>query len=97
MAPNNSDFVEVQLSAAGIAAAGENGTLRITAAHMSYQFAPGQPVRVLTSEWAKVLSTEQLKGQLIFELAPESTAKAQLQELQAEEAALESQIAKEGN
>jgi hypothetical protein len=100
-----SDFVDVQLSAAGIAAAGgQKGSLRITAAHLSYQFKPGARVRVLTSEWAKVLSKHKLKGQLIFELAPAIVAgsapgtpiKAQLKNLQAEEAQLQAQVAKEG-
>jgi hypothetical protein len=99
----NSDFVEVQLSTAGIAAAGQDGALRITAARMSYEFKPGARVRVLTSEWAKVLSTETLKGQAIFEFAPAmatkkkaETAKAQLETLQAEEAVLQTEIAQEG-
>jgi hypothetical protein len=106
MATVNSDFVEVQLSAAGIQAAGVDGALRITAAHMSYEFTPGARVRVLTSEWAKVLSRETLRGNTILELAPASapvpdtaraSAEAQLKTLQAEEAALESQIVQEGN
>ena len=104
MATVNSDFVEVELSAAGVAAAGANGALRITAARMSYEFKPGVPVRVLTSEWAKVLSLETLKGKLLFELAPAATAnaadlataEAQLITLQAQEAAIESQISQEG-
>ena len=117
-----SDFVNVQLSAAGVAAA--KGQLRITAAHLTYVFTPGVPVRVLTSEWNKVLSRERLKGKLIFELAPRAAVaaaapavpapvsvkpapavparaaaadKAKLQTLKEQEAALESQIAKEGN
>ncbi len=96
-----SDFVNVQLSAAGAAAAGVGGQLRITAAHLTYVFTAGASVRVLTSEWRNVLSKERIKGKLIFELTPGSTAaaadKAQLQTLKTEEAALESKIAKEGS
>jgi hypothetical protein len=101
MADVNSDFVEIQLSADGAAMAGENGSVRITAAHLSYQFAPGARVRVLTSEWAKVLSRETLQGKTILELSPPlapgaaaaTSTKAQLKKLQAEEAALQTQIA----
>ena len=112
MATVTSDFVDVQLSAAGIEAAGTDGAIRVTAAHLSYAFKPGARVRVLTSEWAKVLSRETLKGNLILELAPpaapaaipsvsaaKSTAKSaqdQLKAVQAEEAALQTQIAEEG-
>ena len=106
MATVNSDFVDVQLSAAGVQAAGVNGSLRITAAHISYEFKPGARVRVLTSEWAKVLSRETLRGNIILELSPalasvpdtaRASAEAHLKTLQAEEAALESQIVQEGN
>jgi hypothetical protein len=71
---SSSDFVDVQLSPAGVAAAGANGALRFTAAHMSYAFKPGDRVRVLTSEWSRVLSRETLQGKLIFELAPPAPA-----------------------
>lgn len=103
MAPA-SDFVNVQLSAAGAAAAGAKGQLRLLASHIDYTFTPGAPVRVLVSDWTKVLSRETLKGNLIFELAPDGAAAAaasadesRLKTLQAEEAALEIAIAKEGN
>jgi hypothetical protein len=103
MANVPSDFVNIQLSAAGIAAAGANGALRITAAHLSYQFTPGAPVRVLTSEWSKVLSRETLKGKTIFELAPAVVltaapvaAKPQTPVATSAPAATASQTAKEG-
>lgn len=94
----NSDFVNVQLTAAGIAAAG--GALRITAHHMSYEFKPGVPVRVLTSEWARVLSSETLRGLNLFELAPvidaSSVTKAQSKTAKTAEAATQTETAEEG-
>lgn len=106
MATNNSDFVDVQLSADGIAAVGgAKGSLGIRRMHMNYTFTPGTPVRVLTSEWAKTLSMAQIKGKSIFELAPATipgaaagtTASAQLKKLKADEATLAAQAAKEGS
>jgi hypothetical protein len=101
MATVNSDFVDVQLSPAGITAVGANGSVRITAGRMSYVFTPGSRVKVLTSEWAKILSKKMLRGQTILQLAPAlvagaaagTPAKAQLKTLQAEEAKLQTQIA----
>jgi hypothetical protein len=94
MATVNSDFVDVQLSAAGIAAAGAGGTLRITAHRLSYEFKPGERVRILTSEWAKVLAAETLRGQNIFELAP--APKASSKTVKAAEAATQTETAEEG-
>jgi hypothetical protein len=90
-----SDFVNVQLSAAGMAFA--NGApVRIATLHMNYTFAPGKPVRVLTSEWAKALSRETVKGLSIFELVPSAAADEQeLKALEAQEASLKAQIAEE--
>jgi hypothetical protein len=62
-----SDFVTVQLSAA----AAELGAVRVSTAHFSYTFEPNKPVRVLTSEWAKVLRKETHNGEPILEIAPE--------------------------
>lgn len=98
------DFVDVQLSDAGVAQVGQAGALRITVGPMSYLFTPGQRVRVLSSEWSKVLSREKRKGQTLFVLsppivqgtAPGTPAKAQLKALQAEETKLQTQIAEEG-
>lgn len=104
MAPTQtvaSDFVDVQLSAEGVEQVGASGALRITAAHFSYTFKPGTRVRVLSSEWKRVLSSETLNGKTIFELAPAvapvgPSAKAQAKQAQAEEAAIPSQITQEG-
>jgi hypothetical protein len=65
-----SDFVQVQLSAAGITFAGQGATVRIANAHFSYVFTPGQPVRVLSSEWRRVLSLKTYQGASILALAP---------------------------
>jgi hypothetical protein len=66
-----SDFVQVQLSASGVAL---GASVRINNGHFSYTFAVGKPVRVLTSEWARVLSLKTFKGAQIFELAPGAAA-----------------------
>ncbi|MBN9614412.1 MAG: hypothetical protein BGO25_05560 [Acidobacteriales bacterium 59-55] len=72
-AQNKSDFVNVRLSVAGRAFAGDNGVVRIANAHMNYKFAGDKPQRVLTSEWTKILSTEQIDGSPMFEIVPQST------------------------
>ena len=90
-----SDFVNVQLSADGLAYA--NGKqLRIGTGRLDYTFKGSSPVRVLTSEWAKVLSKQTIKGAAIFALAPVDAVDVQkLATLQAQEAALKTQIAQE--
>jgi hypothetical protein len=65
-----SDFVQVQLSAAGLNYAGSSATVRIANGHFSYVFTGSNPVRVLSSEWRRVLSLKQYQGQPIFEIAP---------------------------
>lgn len=65
----NSDFLSVELSAAGVAFAGEGGVVRISAAHFSYSFAAGKPVRVLTSEWSRTLVKEMHDGQPLLKVA----------------------------
>jgi hypothetical protein len=89
-----SDFVNVQLTAAGVQAAGVNGVIQINAHRLSYKFTPGSTTRVLSSEWTKVLSKQMLQGKAIFELAS-TTADPQttLNALEAEEATLKAQIA----
>ena len=72
-AQSKSDFVNVRLSVAGRAFAGDNGVVRIANAHMSYKFASDKPQRVLTSEWTKILSTEQVQGSPMFEIVPTAT------------------------
>lgn len=69
-----SDFVEVRLSAAGIAYAGQGATVTISNGHFSYVFSGATPVRVLTSEWRRVLSVKQSQGQPLFETAPAAPA-----------------------
>jgi len=69
-----SDFVQVQLSAAGIAFAGAGATVRIVNGHFSYVFTPGKPVRVLSSEWRRALSLKTVNGKAILELAPAPAA-----------------------
>lgn len=92
-----SDFIDIQLSPEGLLAAGPKGSLRITTQHLSYVFTPGSTVRVLSSEWNRLLSREQRNGQPLFALAAPAAAKAAdaeaaLNTLKAEEAAVEAQI-----
>lgn len=68
MAAAKSDFVNVRLSDAGRAFAGEHGIVRIANAHMNYAFTDDKQQRVLTSEWAKVLSTVVFEGKSVFEI-----------------------------
>jgi hypothetical protein len=71
-----SDFVQVQLTAAGIAMAGTDGSVRIANGHFSYVFTAGNAVRVLSSEWRRVLSLKLYQGQAILEIAPVATVAA---------------------
>lgn len=68
-----SDFVDVELSAAGLAFAGESGAVRISSAHLSYAFQAGKTVRVLTSEWSRLLARENHNGQPILQIARPAT------------------------
>lgn len=90
-----SDFVSVQLSPAGLACA--NGkSLRIGTGHLDYKFTGSAAVRVLTSEWSKVLSKQTYKGAAIFVVAGAAAADTQkLAALQAQEATLKTQIEQE--
>jgi hypothetical protein len=67
-----SDFVNIELSKEGAAMAGANGALRITTLHFSYLFQPGASERVLTSEWARVLSLEKHQGTPIFQVVADA-------------------------
>jgi hypothetical protein len=67
---NPSDFVQAQLSAAGITFAGEGALVRISNGHFSYCFTPGNSVKVLTSEWRRFLSLREYQGKPILEVAP---------------------------
>jgi hypothetical protein len=72
MATTQSDFVQIQLTPAGAEFAGK--ALQITNGHFAYKFTPGASVKVLTSEWANVLSKKRVKGLLIFEEVPKPEA-----------------------
>jgi len=75
-----SDFVNVELSTAGVAFAGKAGVVRIASAHMDYTFTAGKPVRVLTSEWSRTLAKHSNGGQPILQVvAPVAAAVAQAQ------------------
>jgi hypothetical protein len=73
---NPSDFIDVQLSAAGAAFAGDGATLRIGNGRFNYTFVSGTPVRVLTSEWRLALSHRRHDGAPILEPAPDVPAAA---------------------
>lgn len=73
----DSDFVEVQLSAAGVKFAGTGGTVRISTAHLSYAFTATTPVRVLSSEWRRVLSLKNYASAAILEIVSDATATAE--------------------
>ena len=65
-----SDFVEIVLSPAGVEMAGDGGYVQISDGHFVYRFTALKPVRVLTSEWRRVLSLKRFSGQPILEVAP---------------------------
>jgi hypothetical protein len=69
-----SDFVQVQLTAAGVAFAGAAGVVRVGNGHFDYTFKAGTPVRMLSSEWRKHFSKQRSSGQPIFEIAGGSAA-----------------------
>ena len=67
------DFVQVRLSAAGRTLAGE-GVVRISSAHLRYQFAGEKPVEVLRrGDWPMLRNECNAEGELLFELAEEPT------------------------
>jgi hypothetical protein len=100
MATAQSDFVDVQLSAAGVQVAGASGTITVTTQHFSYAFTAAGGTRVLTSEWAKTLSKETVNGQKILELTPAvvvnvaqgASVADQPSTLKTEEASLDAQV-----
>jgi hypothetical protein len=71
-----SDFVSIQLSAAGIEFAGPGKVVQVSNGHFSYKLSPGESVRVLTSEWRKALMRETWMGEPIFEVVPEIVSQA---------------------
>jgi hypothetical protein len=96
MATAKSDFLDIELSPAGLLMAGASGAIRITNRHFNYQLKAGATARVLTSEWAKVLSKQLYQGQPIFKLASPTTMTADPQitsnTLKAQESVPEEQI-----
>jgi hypothetical protein len=64
------DFLDVQLTTAGIALAAPGSTVRIANGHFSYVFTGGKPVRVLSSEWRRVLSLKTFEGAPILAVVP---------------------------
>jgi hypothetical protein len=72
MATTQSDFVQIQLTAAGAQFAAKG--LQIANGRFTYKFTPGVPVKVLTSEWAKALSRKRIQGKLLFEEVPKPEA-----------------------
>ena len=99
MATNNSDFVDIQLTAAGVKMAGAGATLRIAARHISYTFKVGSTTQVLTSEWTKFFSKQLYQGAAVVALATTSSsgdAQTEVNTLKAEVSELEATIAKKG-
>jgi hypothetical protein len=69
------DFVNVRLTEAGRAFAGEHGVVRVANAHMSYLFEGDQPQRVVyRGEWTSILSAEKHEGKPLFEIVEETLA-----------------------
>lgn len=67
---DRADFVMVRLSAAGVKAAA--GALHFSNRHMEYSFTPGEAQEVIRRyEWDRVLSTMQIDGEPLFEIAEE--------------------------
>jgi hypothetical protein len=73
MAKETPDFVQVQLSAAGLKLAG-SGPLKVANGTRSLTFTPGQTTKVERSyEWRAWLSTTTHNGDPLFEIAPAAT------------------------
>ena len=72
--PVGPDFCLVQLTAAGVTAAGE-GTVRYSNGRTSYVFLPGKPVKVARYEWDLALGGHGMpNGDVLFELVPAPAA-----------------------
>ncbi len=69
------DFVQVTLSAAGVAKAGAGKYIRVTFGASDLRFEVGTPLRVTRFEWAN-LSRMKAKGQPIFAVVPSGAAAA---------------------
>ncbi len=71
------DFVQVQLSAAGVKMAGAGAVVRVVKAQSDFVFKAGVPQRVtLAWEWAKLLAPMKYQGQPIFEIVAATAAPA---------------------
>ena len=67
----NSDFVQVQMSEAGIAFAGTGGTIRVENSRSHFVFTAGKPLRVVKSyEWGYLATQKNADGKPLFELVP---------------------------
>jgi hypothetical protein len=63
-----SDFVSVQLSPAGVAFAGAGGQVRVANGHFTYTFTAAAPVRVLSSEWTRLLSLKKVGAEPMLQV-----------------------------
>ena len=74
------EWVDVKLTAAGAAAAGDGpeACVRVHGGNYEYAFAPGKTVRVPAAEFRERLAETRVNGEKIFEVAAkdERTAKA---------------------
>jgi hypothetical protein len=74
MAKTTPDFVQVQLTAAGLKFAG-NGPLKVSNGTRSLAFTPGQTTKVeLSYEWRAWLNNVTRDGQPLFEIAPDAAS-----------------------
>jgi hypothetical protein len=89
MAREFADFVDIELTPAAAAVVGDGGALRIATQHIDYTFTPGKSVRVLSSEWTRVLSRESLGGELLLQVAQNETKKKLSKKAQESEAPAE--------
>jgi hypothetical protein len=65
------DFVQVQLSAAGVKMAGAGGTVQIVIGRGNFSFKAGESQRVTNAyDWLVLLKDRRWNGQPIFEVAP---------------------------
>jgi hypothetical protein len=63
------DFIDVQLTAAGVKYAGAGGVVGVYNGRREFKFTAGQPAKVLKAyEWDKVLATMKAFGEPMFEI-----------------------------
>lgn len=76
MARLTPDFVQVQLTAAGLKLAG-GSPLKVNNGFRSLTFTPGQTTKTeISFEWRAWLSTIAHNGEALFEIAPDSSTSA---------------------